>query len=91
MKVKLLKKIRKRYSMIHYPDGVYMFDDFQKGPLTILKDNRNDWRFKSSFMPKEKAYNYLHGFLMYWIEKDYGPFKSKRKQYPSEVLWYGKK
>lgn len=88
MKVKLLKKIRKRYSIVYYPNGVYLYDDFFKGPLTVLYDNENDYRAKISSSDKQKAYKELYTMLLKWIEKDYGPFKSKKKKITSETLWY---
>lgn len=88
MKVKLLKKIRKRYSITHYPNGCFLWGEFQKGPLTILEDNQNSWRFKASNLPKNQAYEKLYKFLMYWIEADYGPFNNKTKKITSETLWY---
>lgn len=88
MKVKLLKKIRKRYSIVYYPNGVYLYDDFFKGPLTVLYDNENEYRTKISSLDKQKAYKELYTMLLKWIEKDYGPFKSKKKKITSETLWY---
>jgi hypothetical protein len=90
MKVKLLKKIRKRYSIIHYPNGVYLGDRFWEGPITCLRDNTNEWRLQTSFSPKERAYSILYNHMLYWIEKDYGPFKSRNRKITSEQLWYKK-
>ena len=90
MKVKLLKKIRKRYSITHYPNGIYLGDRFWEGPLTCLLDNTNEWRLKTHFSRKEEGYKALYKHMMYWIEKDYGPFKSKSRKVTSEQLWYKK-
>lgn len=38
MKTKLLKEVRKRYSITHYPQGLRRQGDTVKGPITILKD-----------------------------------------------------
>jgi len=38
MKTKLLKEVRKRYSITHYPQGLRRWGDTVKGPITILKD-----------------------------------------------------
>lgn len=88
MKVKLLKKIRKRYSIVYYPNGFYLYEDFFKGPITVLYDNTNEYRTKVSSSVKWKAYEELYSMLLKWIEKDYGPFKSKKKKITSETLWY---
>ena len=88
MKVKLLKKIRKRYSIVYYPNGVYLYDDFFEGPITVLYDSENEYRTKISSSDKQKAYKELYTMLLKWIEKDYGPFKSKKKKITSETLWY---
>jgi hypothetical protein len=90
MKVKLLKKIRKRYSITHYPNGVYLYGDFCKGPLTILTDSESQYRWESLEIGKEEAYKKLYKLLLEWIQKDYGTFKSKRRVITSEQLWYKK-
>lgn len=90
MKVKLLKKIRKRYSITHYPNGCFLCGEFQEGPLTILEDKQSSWRFKTSNLPKNQAYEKLYRFLMYWIEVDYGPFNSKTRKVTSQILWHKK-
>jgi len=35
MKTKLLKEVRKRYSITHYPQGLRRWGDTVKGPITI--------------------------------------------------------
>ena len=90
MKVKLLKKIRKRYSITHYPNGVFLWGDFYKGPITLLTDSYDDYRYQSSNLEKVEAYQKLYKDLIYWIEKAYGPFNSKKKKITSETLWYKK-
>jgi len=90
MKVKLLKKIRKRYSIIHYPNGVYLYGDFVKGPVTLLEDRNDSWRWKMSDKVKQQAYKQLYDILLRWIEQDYGPFKSSKTKITSEQLWYKK-
>jgi hypothetical protein len=87
MKVKLLKKIRKRYTITHYPDGVYWRKDFIKGPYTVLWDNEDSWRYETSCQNKDEAYKFLYLKMKRWIELDYGPIKSKRNL-KVETLWY---
>jgi hypothetical protein len=89
MKVKLLKKIRKRYSITHYPNGVFISNEFFKGPITILKDNQNSFRSELSwFFSPQQAYKELYPELIRWIEKDYGPFRSKTSKITQEKIWY---
>lgn len=90
MKVKLLKKIRKRYSITHYPNGCSLFGEFEEGPITFLEDSQNEWRFKYTRQSKEEAYIYLYEILLEWIEKDYGTFRNKRRTITTETLWYKK-
>jgi len=90
MKVKLLKKVRKRYTITHYPNGLYMDTSFYRGPLTILVDNHKDWRMMSSQLPKKEAYEYFYKRMIDWMQKDYGPSKGRLKKLTSEQLWYKK-
>lgn len=88
MKVKLLKKIRKRYSIIYYPNGVYLDNDFYDGPITLLYDKQNDYRTKISSAHKEQAYGLLYEMLLKWIEKDYSKYRKRKKNIIEEILWY---
>jgi len=87
MKVKLLKKIRKRFSITHYPDGCYFGDDWMKGPITYLWDEQNSWSYRFSRFPKEQAYKELYNIMRGWIERDYRTSR-KRKNVRVETLWY---
>lgn len=90
MKVKLLKKIRRRYSITHYPNGRFICGDFYKGPITTLEDSDDSWRLYYSSLEKDMAYIYLYGVMQKWIQKDYGIFKSRKHKITSEQLWYKK-
>ena len=90
MKVKLLKKIRERYSITHYPNGTYLWGDFYKGPITLLADKNSSYRYGLEFGEKAKAYDKLYFELLKWIQKDYGNFKSSKCKITSEQLWYKK-
>lgn len=90
MKVKLLKKIRKRYSITHYPNGVYITDRFFDGPITLIEDKYSSFRYDISCLEKQAAYDKLYKKLLDWIQQDYGMFKSTRRNITSEVLWYKK-
>lgn len=56
MKVKLLRKIRKRYDITHYPNGLYLFGSFEQGPITILNDNQDSWRITYSNKDKKNKH-----------------------------------
>lgn len=88
MKVKLLKKIRKRYSIVYYPNGLYLYEDFFKGPITVLYDNTNEYRTKISCSHKQQAYGELYTLLIKWIDKDYTKYRKRKKNITSEILWY---
>lgn len=88
MKVKLLKKIRKRYSIIYYPDGGYWGWDWVEGSWAQLLDNQDSYRGRIAHGTKEETYNVLYDWLKYWIKKDYGVTSRKRKNYKSERLWH---
>lgn len=87
MKTKLLKKIRKRYTITHYPDGVYWKKQFIKGPYTVLWDNDDVYRYEITCETKDNAYNLLYLKMKRWIELDYGPYKRQRNR-KVEKLWY---
>lgn len=87
MKVKLLRKIRKRYTIAHYPNGRYLYNDWIDYPITILEDKEDSWRRITSSASKEEAYQELLGHMRKWIEKDYKTSR-KRKNIKEEILWY---
>lgn len=87
MKVKLLKIIRKRYSITHYPNGRYFSGDYVDYPVTVLEDKEDSWRYKISSSPKEEAYKELLERMRVWIEKDY-KISRKRKNIKEEKLWW---
>jgi hypothetical protein len=88
MKTKLLRKIRKRYSITHYPNGLYVNNRFYGGPQTILEDKKDDFRDVYSQAPKKQAYDELRNRLMSWIDRDYGPLNSKLRKIKEEKLWH---
>lgn len=88
MKVKLLKKIRKRYSIVHYPNGTYLDGNYYKEPITILYDEQNPYRTKINNSYKEQAYRELYTVLIKWINKDYSEYRKRKKNITQEILWY---
>jgi len=90
MKAKLLKKIRKRFSIVHYPEGLYIYQEFFKGPATALIDTENCFFTEYSFKEKQEAFDELYAKLQIMIQKNYGTFRSARKKPVAEVLWHKK-
>jgi hypothetical protein len=84
MKTKLLKKVRKRYSINHYPR------EFEKGPVTILQDNHNQFRgWCVDGSDKQKALDELMDELKKWILTDYKHTrKIKKEKTIVEKLWH---
>lgn len=94
MKTKLLRKVRKRYSIEYFPLGLEMFQEFVEGPVMILYDyglGRGPITCDLRKKNKEEAYNYLYGFLTEWIAYDYKEFGTRRNKKLKESkikLWY---
>jgi hypothetical protein len=89
MKVKLLKKIRKRYSITYYPTGVEN-NGWIKGPLCVLSDHNNLFQYRYIFGEKSISYKHSWDLMREWIRKDYKTEK-KRRTYTSEKLWFNGK
>lgn len=90
MKIKLLKKVRKRYSITHYPKGVRYFGHLFAEPVTVLTDAENEWRSKLLHGSKAKTFDSLHKALVEWIRADYMTNKNRHSKLPEEQLWYKK-
>ena len=93
MKVKLLKKIRKRYSITYYPNGGYVFGSWESIPFILLKDNNDSWRnIRYSIidkLPKEYQYENAWNQMRKWIREDYQT-ERVRRNYKIEKLWFSK-
>ncbi len=89
MKVKLLKKIRKEFSVIHYPPGtyVYKYNEYNDEDLYYLK-NKDGWisMREELFRTKEDA---LKQILIYTY-MDYGKYsvKNKKKNKKIKKVWW---
>lgn len=92
MKARLLKRIRKRYEIRYWPNGLFIDREFYSGPLLRLVDHNSLYRdFTYSIgskLTKEDAHKAAYEKLLMWIQQDYGTFKSKRVKITSEKLWY---
>ena len=93
MKVKLLKKIRKRYSITYYPDGGFVFGGWESIPFILLEDNNNSFRnIRYSLLKnytKEMVYISAWEEMRKWIRKDYKT-ERKRRNIKVEKLWFSK-
>ena len=92
MKVKLLKKVRKRFSIIEYPKGMYMGDRLFEGHVFWLQDSFNDWNCQI-FSPKdfgsvENAKDEAFKYLKKVIRKVYFRNTVKSKKKPSRKIWH---
>jgi hypothetical protein len=88
MKTKLLKKVRKRYSITHYPNGVVIYGEFIKGPVTRLEDNYDSYKGLSLQGEKDIAFNVLYDRLKIWISQDYKRARKRKVKTIEEKLWY---
>ena len=91
MKVKLLKKIRKRYSITYYPYGGYIHGDWNDFPFIILEDNNSSfkWRIFKINSIQTKNIQYLNALdrMRGWIREDY-KVERKRRNIVKEKLWF---
>lgn len=95
MKVKLLKKIRKRFQIVHYPTGIPMQHDNE---CMVLYDFDNNWSnvveiiFIDSHTTKRIVYLTLYNKLqqkIYDYYKKYGTRRIKKQQ--SVIMWHKNK
>ena len=89
MKVRLLKKVRKRYEIVYHPHGTILYDRFWDGPIWTLEDSHNSWRtmlaslnLNDNLTPEE----YLFQRLLEWIRRDY-KYTRKSDKRPRVVIW----
>lgn len=73
MKTKLLKKIRKQYSIFYNPEGHY-YGDFHFPEQFVLTDSNNSFNVKFSNNKED-----LIDRMLTWIRMDY-PDMGKRKR-----------
>jgi hypothetical protein len=91
MKVKLLKKIRKSYSIIYFPNGYHYISD---NKTMILFNHDSDiiqyCIIDGDKVSKDKAYSVLREKLMEVILKKYKKYGTRRlkKNGDIEKIWY---
>lgn len=95
MKTRLLKKVRKRYTIERYYDGFYIGDDFNEGDWIILIDKQCEHLFLTfQIMDNfEATYKIALEHLIALILSDYKHLgiRRKKKITKPETLWYNTK
>ena len=93
MKTKLLKKIRKRYSITRIDElasnagNVYVGAKHYHGlPFYVLEDAKDDWDIDRKFF---KTFEEAREMLCEWIIFDYGE-KFRHKPEKSTKVWWNK-
>lgn len=106
MRVKLLKKVRKRYVIRYFPKQFRIGEDIFAGQCMVLTDNENQYaiygveicefenyqRFcNQSATTKEQAKGILLDKLAEWIAKDYKRTRTRKTKQVVEIVWYNRK
>lgn len=87
MKTKLLKKVRKRFSIEYYPNGRYIYGIFSETPMVCLidkEDSNNFDYFTVGIYTKEEVYNILIEKLINIIRKEYSKYGTRRNKIKRE-------
>ena len=92
MKTKLLKKVRKRFVINHYPKGMPFFGEIWEGEFLRLTDNSNGYFHNSckitSLVTFQEGLNFLKDVIVKVLRKEYG--RTKRKKIIVNKVWYNK-
>lgn len=101
MQTKLLKKIRKRYSVTHYEKGFWCFEEFFPGEYLIVRDENKPYRFEGIQITDSKKKNV--GFevptfeearkkaftiMLIWLRKDFRPTIKDHKKAEGKKIYY---
>lgn len=101
MKIKLLKKIRKRFSITYYSKEISLWDSTYYGQCMVLQDSHSEYRnkyveictpdkyqnfFSDQALTKEDAKNLLLAKLIKWIKQDYR--HTRKTKQTIEKIWY---
>ncbi len=106
MKTKLLKRIRKRYSITYYPKQLDISGSPFKGEFMVLTDNKEWYRlskivqitntisiftlFDLKESTKSDAKLLLLDYLNKWIVEDYKHTRKRKSNQKIETIWYNK-
>ena len=89
IKTKLLKKIRKQYSIVYYPDGMLIDERYlyHKGEYVVHKYLRSSW-YVRGYSRKEQAVQ----AILDEVRERYGKYsrKYKKPNYKGIKVWYNK-
>ncbi len=90
MKVKLLRKVRKEFSIMYFPNGYGWYSDKS---IMILFDKQGEVIQHINVTEahnKNYAYDYLHGVLIEKILKKYKKYGTRRLKKNGDItkMWY---
>lgn len=104
MKTKLLKKARKRFTIMHYPKGLKLWGKFQSGNIFCLTDSTTSWNNEmvqivknknehlyigNIFTEEKAAINYLKGMIIKILRSEgYGSSKESRALKAVKKVWW---
>lgn len=92
MKTRLLKKVRKRYTIRRYSEGFYIGDDFNVGDWILVIDTHSEYRFSTHEVINDFQVKYEEALesLVKMIIEDYIHLgiRRKKKITKPEILWY---
>lgn len=104
MKTKLLKKVRRRFTIMHYPKGRRLWNNFFEANLFYLQDNKSS--FNSQFVqvveePKQSihigrnfsneqdAINHLKNKIIKILKSEgYGNSKEQKAKLAAKKVWW---
>ena len=95
MKTKLLKKVRKRFSIEYFPNGRYIYGEFEKTPMVCLIDREDSDNFRYFYVlsrcPKEDAYSFAMKIMKELIIKEYSKYGTRRNKIRRQATDNGQK
>jgi hypothetical protein len=92
MNIKLLKQVRKRFTITYYPDGFWLRDTFFKGPCVLLWDKENSFGYDISpindiFTTQDATNHFKDKIIKRLANEGYGNAKKKRINNKGIQLW----
>ena len=107
MKIKLFKKVRRRYVITYYPKQITLYGEIFKGQCMVLIDTVNNYKpvhgveicnfvnyqtwFGHRCSTKEEAKEFLLNTLLNLIKKDYKEYRTRKPNQNVETIWYNRK
>ena len=98
MKTKLLKKVRKRFEILYYPEQSYshILDKYQTDTLVFVDNDERYGGYEMSNLKKDsieynQAIDIMKKQIISTIKKDYKKYsKHYKNNIKVEKIWYGK-